>query len=265
MKKALWIIGGHVVVVGLLFWAGFALNDIIKKHSDAYTGIITLFSVAFAAYTTALNFLYQRNAAFHLYVHRLLLKITRTHTFWQPQFDFQLNQERVADPSLLTQVWEMLRQGRHGNAVQKDQTPTTLSVSLDNLFIARFRLNEVSLCAFFDQKLLVPSHLYGAFRQRLALLAEDLQRVIKPTMTRCSVRVSFPEGKRNPYYGFFVNRLSPSLLQDFQVVFRLDAKSDCRIEAATDHVNVEGTSLCEMFDALTQVLTLRALPKGGAQ
>ena len=116
----------------------------------------------------------------------------------------------------------------------------------------------------YNQKLLVPSHLYDAFRQRLALLAEELQRVIKPIMTRCSVRVSFPEGKSNPYYGFFVNRLSPSLLQDFQVIFRLDAKSDCRIEAATDHINVEGASLSEMFNAPTQVLTLRALPKGGA-
>lgn len=263
--KALWIIGGHVIVVGLLLWAGLALNDVIKTYSDAYTGIITLFSIAFGLYTTALSCLYQRNAAFHLFVHRLLLKISRTHTYWQPQFDFQLDQEQLANPSLLAQVWEMLRQGRHGNAIQKDETPTTLSVSLDDLFIVRFRRNETSLCAFFDQKLLVPSQLYDAFRQRLALLAEDLQRVAKPTMTRCSVRVSFPKGKRNPYYGFFVNRLSPSLLQDFQVIFRLDAKSDCRIEAATDHVNVEGTSLSEMFDALTQVLTLRALPKGGAR
>ena len=102
--KALWVIVGHAVVVGLLLWAGFAFNDIITKYSDAYTGIITLFSVAFAAYTTALNFLYQRNAAFHLFVHRLLLRVTRTHTFWQPQFDFQLDQERASDPLLLTQV-----------------------------------------------------------------------------------------------------------------------------------------------------------------
>jgi hypothetical protein len=263
--KVFWIIGGHVVAIGLLLWAGLALNNIIKQSSDAYTGVIILFSVAFGLYTTALSFLYQRNAAFHLLVHRLLLKIIRTHTYWQPQFDFQLDREQVADPSLLAEVWEMLRQGRHGNAVQKDETPTTLSVSLDDLFIVRFRRNDTSLCAFFDQKLLVPSHLYDAFRQRLALLAEDLQRVTKPAMTRCSVRVSFPEGKANPYYGFFVNRLSPSLLQTFQVIFRLDAKSDCRIEAGTDYVNVEGTSLSGMFEALMQVLALRAVPKGGAQ
>ena len=263
--KALWIIGGHVIVVGLLLWAGLALNDVIKTYSDAYTGIITLFSIAFGLYTTALSCLYQRNAAFHLFVHRLLLKISRTHTYWQPQFDFQLDQEQLTNSSLLAHVWEMLCQGRHGNAVQKDETPTTLSVSLDDLFIVRFRRNDTSLCAFFDQKLLVPSHLYDAFRQRLALLAENLQRVIKPTMTRCSVRVSFPEDKANPYYGFFVNRLSPSLLQDFQVIFRLDAKSDCRIEAGMDYVNVEGTSLSEMFDSLMKVLALRALPKGGAQ
>ena len=109
--KALWVIVGHAVVVGLLFWAGFALNDIIKKYSEAYTGIITLFSVAFAAYTTALNFLYQRNATFHLFVHRLLLKITRTHTYWQPQFDLQLNQERAADPALLAQIWRCSAKG----------------------------------------------------------------------------------------------------------------------------------------------------------
>jgi hypothetical protein len=263
--KVFWIIIGHIIAIGLLFWAGIALNDIIKQYSDTYTGVITLFSIAFGVYTAILSFLYQQNAAFHLFVHRLLLRITRTHTYWQPQFDFQLDQEETADPILLERVWEMLHQGRHGNVVQKDKTPTTLSVSLDELFIVRFRLNDTSLCTFFDQKLLVPTHMYDVYRQRLALLAENLQQVVKPTMTRCSVRVSFPEGKSNPYYGFFINRLSPSLLQVFQVIFRLDAKSDCRIEAGTDHINVEGTSLSEMFEALMHVLALRALPKGGAQ
>jgi len=263
--KVFWIIGGHVVAIGLLLCAGLALNNVIKQYSDAYTGVITLFSVAFGVYTAILSFLYQQNATFHLFVHRLLLRIARTHTYWQPQFDFQLDSEQLTNPLLLAQVWEMLCEGRHGHAIQKDKTPTTLSVSLDELFIVRFRLNDTSLCVFFDQKLLVPTHMYDAFRQRLALLAENLQQVIKPTMTRCSVRVGFPEGKSNPYYGFFINRLSPALLQIFQVAFRLDARSDCRIEAGTDYVNVEGTSLSEVLDSLTKVLALRALPKGGAQ
>jgi hypothetical protein len=263
--KVFWIIGGHVVAIGLLLWAGLALNNVIKQYSDAYTGVITLFSVAFGVYTAILSFLYQQNAAFHLFVHRLLLRIVRTHTFWQPQFDFQIEREQLDSESLLTQVWEMLCEGRHGHAVLKDKTPTTLSVSLDDLFVVRFRVNDTSLCAFFDHKLLVPTHMYNAYRQRLALFAESLQQIIKPVQTRCSVRVSFPEGKSNPYYGFFINRLSPSLLQVFQVIFRLNAKSDCRIEADTDHINVEGTSLSEMFEALMHVLALRGLPKGGAQ
>lgn len=263
--KAFLIIAGHIVVALLLFRVGISFNDIIKKYSENYTGLITLFSVAFGIYTTALNILYQRSPTFHLFIHRLLLKITRTHTYWQPHFDFTLDQEQVANPSLLIEVWEMLRQGRHGNAVKRDETPTTLSATLDNLFVLRLRLNDTSLCAFLDQKLRVPTHLYDTDRRRLTMLAEDLQRVTKSTMTRCSVRVSFPEGKRNPYYGFFINRLSPSLLQNFQVIFRLNAKSDCRIEAGIDHVNVEGTSFSEMFDGLSQVLTLQALPEGGSQ
>ena len=263
--KVFWIIAGHVVAIGLLLWAGLALNHVIKQYSDAYTGVITLFSITFGVYTAVLSFLYQQNAAFHLFVQRLLLKIARTHTYWQPQFDFQLDQEQQPNGLLLAQVWEMLSEGRHGHAVQREKTPTTLSVSLDDLFVVRFRVNDTSLCAFFDQKLLVPTHMYKEYRQRLALLAESLQQVAKPTMTRCGVRVSFPEGKSNPYYGFFINRLCPSLLQDFQVTFRLDARSDCRIEAGTDYVNVEGTSLSEMFEALMQVLAIRARPKGGAQ
>jgi hypothetical protein len=263
--KVFWIIGGHIVAVCTLFWAGLALNNVVRQYSEAYTGVISVFSVAFGIYTAGLSFLYQRNAAFHLFVQRLLLKIARTHTYWQPQFDFQLGQDRLTDGLLLAEVEAMLFEGRHGRTVQKEKTPTTLSVSIDDLFVLRFRVNDTSLCVFFDQKLLVPAHMYDEFRQRLALLAENLQQVVKPTTMRCGVRVSFPEGRTNPYYGFFVNRLSPSLLQDFQVTFRLNIRSDCRIEAGTDHVNVEGTSLSEMFDALMQVLALRALPKGGAQ
>ncbi len=263
--KVFWIIGGHILIICLLFWMGLALNTTIKQYSDDYTGVITLFSVAFGLYTASLSLLYQRNAAFHLFVQRLLLRIARTHTYWQPQFDFQLDQAQLANELPLVQVWDMLCEGRHGHAVQKERTPTTLAASLDNLFVVRFRLNDNSLCVFFDQKLLVPTHMYDEYRQRLALLAENIQQVVKPTMTRCGVRVSFPEGRSNPYYGFFVNRLCPSLLQSFQVAFRLDARSDCRIEAGTDHINVEGTSLSEMFEALMQVLALRALPRGGAQ
>jgi hypothetical protein len=263
--KALGIIGCHVAAIGVLLWAGLRFNDVAKQWTSAYTGVITLFSIAFGLYTASLSFLYQRNAAFHLLVHRLILKVIRTHTYWQPHFDFELNQEQLTNPLLLGDVWEMLREGRNGRAVQKDKTATTLSVSLDDQFIVRFRLKDTSLCAFFDQKLLVPTHMYDAFRNRLTLLGENLQRVIKPSLTRCSVRVSFPEGKQNPYYGFFINRLSPSLLQVFQVVFRVDTNSDCRIDAGTDYVNIEGTSFTEVFSSLMKVLALQALPKGGVR
>ena len=257
------VVSAHLVVIVLLLWLGLLLNEMIVHYADTYAGVITVFSVAFGVYTTALNLLYQRHPGFHFFVNRLWLKTIRTHTYWQPHFHFELDTD--IDAQLLDRVWELLREGRHGRAVRRDSTPTTLSVSLDDLMVVKFRVTDGCVAVYFEQKLLVPSHLYDSYRQRLARLAEDIQGAIKPVSTRCGVQISFAEGTRNPYYGFFVNRVSPSLLQDFQVTFRLDANSDCRIEAATACVNIEASSFTDMFDALNQVLTLRALPEADVQ
>lgn len=96
-------------------------------------------------------------------------------------------------------------------------------------------------------------------------LVEDLSQAVKPITTQCGIVIEFAEGKSNPYYGFFVNRIPARLLEDFQVTFRLDPASDCRIEADQKHINIEGTRLTEVFEALAQVLTLRALPGGDTQ
>jgi hypothetical protein len=56
--------------------------------------------------------------------------------------------------------------------------------------------------------------------------------------------------------------VSADLLQNFQVVFRLDARSSCRVEAGKEDVNIESESMTELFEALKKVLSLEALPAG---
>jgi hypothetical protein len=139
-------------------------------------------------------------------------------------------------------------------------TPTTLSVALDELFVIRFRLDEQRLYMDFEQKLIVPSHLYDRFRKRLASLADNVARLAKPNAVQCGLVVSFDERDKNPYYGLFVNRVQPEMLQSFQVTFRLDANSSCRVEAGKNHVNIESQNLPDLFEALRTVVSLKALP-----
>lgn len=261
--KVFWIILAHVVAIALLLALGLLLNGKTDSFTKDYAGVVLVFSIAFSGYTTFLNFWYHKSPKFHFAVNRLLLWFARTHTYWQPHFDLQFAGEAESAP--LSQSWELLRTGRYGRAVKRDETPMTFCASLDDLLVMKFRLADSSLFVSFDHKLLVPSHLYDAYRQRLARLVEDLVGTVKPTSIRCGILVEFAEGKRNPYYGFFINRIPPSLLDDFQVTFRLDADSDCRVEAGQNRINIEGTRLTEVFEALAQVLALRALPGGDTQ
>ena len=257
--KVFLIVVAHIVGVFSLILVGLRLNDAISKD---YAGLVTLFSVAITAYITFLNALYQKSYAFHLLINRLRLRFSRTHTFWQPHFHFEMEADKCVGPLLLNELWQLLSKGEYGQAVRQSQTPSKLVVSLDSLLTIQLRINDNSLDLGFEHKFLVPSHLYDQYRFRLARLAEDITKIVRPVKTAYGIQVSFGDGARNPYYGFFVNRVPMSLLQDFQVTFRLDAKSDCRIEAGTDHVNVEAGCLTDAFEALNQVLRLRALPKG---
>jgi hypothetical protein len=261
--KVFGIIVGHIAVCAVLLGLGLWMDGKSDTFTKNHPGVIFVFSITFSCYATFLNFWYHKSPKFHFTVNRILLWFARTHTYWQPHFDLRLAGDM--DTAALAQCWELLKSGRYGQPVKKEETPTTFCASLDNLLVMKFRVADCSLFVSFDHKLLVPSHLYDAYRQRLGRLVEDLVRAVNAMSTRCGIIVEFAEGKRNPYYGFFINRIPPSLLDDFQVTFRLDAASDCRIEAGQNRINIEGTRLTEVFDALAQVLALRTLPSGDTQ
>lgn len=246
VSKAVIIAVAHAFAIALLAWAGLALNDAISRK---YAGVVTVFSLAAGLYTTVLNILYQRSYAFHLLVNRVRLKLARTHTYWQPHFHLALGERSHENQSLMDELWDLLRTGEYGRPVKREQTPTTLAVALDDLLVLKFRVYDGSLDMGFEQKLLVPSHLYDDYRRRLARLAEGITRAVRPARTEYAIQVSFGDGVRNPYYGFFVNRVPASLLQDFQVAFRLAPQSDCHIQAGTDHVSVEAPTLSDTFEA----------------
>jgi hypothetical protein len=251
------IIISHIVAIVFLIWLGTSLN---AKINQDYAGVITVFSLALAIYSTGVNILYQRCQRFHLFVNRIFLIFKRTHTFWQPHFHFEF--DGSCDSSVIEDLWSHFSTGDYGKTVKKDQTLSTLRISIDNLFVMTLRIGDTSLDLEFDQKLLVPSHLYDIYRQRLSKLAEGARNTINPKTSKYSIIVSFGDGMRNPYYGFFVSRVPAKLLQNFQVTFRLGPHSDCRIEAGMDQVDIEGVSLTDTFDALNQVLSLKALPLG---
>ncbi|OHB55382.1 MAG: hypothetical protein A2173_05160 [Planctomycetes bacterium RBG_13_44_8b] len=250
----------HVLAVLLLLWVGFHLNE---KINNDYMGVITVFSLAWAIYSTFLNILYQRWQKFHLFVSRVFLIFRRTHTFWLPHFHFEVQNPDAE--KLLSELWALLSSNKFGKAVKNEETANTLKISIDKLFLISFRVTNLSVELSFDQKLLVPTHLYNDYRQRLSRLAEEVRNTVKPETARYSVIVSFKEGEKNPYYGFFVNRVPAELVQNFQLSFRLSSYSDCRVEASIDRVDIEGDNFTDTFEGLSQILALRALPYGGTK
>lgn len=264
MKTLTLVILAHVVAITALVFVGLALNTTITTYADSYAGVITVLSTAFGVYSFVVNFLYQRNRDFHFWVNRLRLLFTRTHTYWKPAFDFVLTVDANERRELLNDIWGELEQEHRGHVKKVDENGTTMRVTFDDLMCVVFRLAEDRLHVSLDRRLLVPNHLYDEYRAKLARLAELIQRLAKPNQVMLGLTISFGEGRRNPYYGFFVNRIPPELLQDFHVTFRPQATSSCRIEAGKEEVNIEGNSTVEVFEALNQVLSLKALPGGAA-
>lgn len=261
MRTIFWVAAGHVVGVALLIGVGFALNSTIHQYAEDYAGLITVFSTAFGVYAFIVNLLYHKNRAFHLWVNRILLVLTRTHTYWQPSFDFDLRQESSHDCSVLVQeVLGVLREPEFGNTTISQPSLNTATVCFDELMCFVLRVEDLHLHIHLDRKLLVPSHLYEKYSHRLARIAEAVQHVVQPTAVRCGMTISFGDGVKNPYYGFFVSSVPADLLHTFQVSFRLDQRTSCRVEAGTDQVTIEGKSLVDLFAALSQVLNLRATP-----
>ncbi len=233
-----------------------------------YQGFVTASTSLYGVGVTAYNILYNKNRKFYLFVNRLWFKVARTHTFWNASFRFSLRPEHDDDrSSILTRLAERFRDGRHGRAVFEQVSRSLLNVVLhgDEPMGLNFSLGDGELYVGSDREMLVPAHLYESYQRRLKLVVEDVISVVNPLGVQCGLTVSFGAGMRNPYYGLFVDRVPPDLLQQFQVTFRLDRKSDCRIEADTDRVDVQATSIVDLFLALSQVLSLEALPKGGSR
>ncbi len=252
-----WIALLHVLGVVLLVFVGLRLNDTL----DRYAGVSSVLSGAFGIYLLAFSFLYNRNPRFYAAVNRLLLLVQRDHTFWLMDIDFEIEPGGYGEQhALLDEILARLRSGGLGRVCVRSQTANRLEFTIDDLIGLVVGLGGARLHVSLDRKLTVPVHAYGEYQRRLLAIAEAIQGVARPTQVRCSVQVSFREGRQNPFYGFFVGRIPAKLLEVFHVVFRIDATSGCRVEASQDHVGVEANSLGVLFEGLTQVLSFRALP-----
>ena len=265
MKTLIWIVLAHIVALTSLVLFGLWVSPMFNQIGKRYSGVITVLSTAFGIYSFAMNLLYQRNLAFHLFVSRLRLTLSRTHTYWLPAFDFELPSELSRDrQSVLSLAADAVAHGHCGKVRKVTSTPNSETFALDDLICLTLRVDDGYLHTTLDRKILVPAHLYNRYKQMFARITESLSQKIKPVSMRCGISVSFAEGVRNPYYGFFVSRVPADLINHFEVSFRTDNRAGCRIEAATDYVNVEGQSLVELFDSLSKVLSPQALPIGAA-
>lgn len=253
-----WLIGGIVATLLVLVF-------IYKFYG--YQSALTAATSIYGVGVTLYNILYHKNRQFYLFVNRLWFKVARTHTFWNVSFRFSFKPEHDDRSSILTHLAERFREGRHGTAIIDPVSNSLLNVVLrrPEPMGLNFSVEDSELYVGSDREILVPAHLYEPYQRRLKLVIEDVTSVLNPVRVQCGLTVSFGSGVRNPYYGLFVDRVPADLLQHFQVTFRLDHVSDCRIEADTDRVEVQSTSAVDLFLALSQVLSLEALPKGGSR
>ena len=228
-------------------------------------GVVTAFTSIYGAAVTAYNVLYSKNRKFYLFVNRLWFKVARTHTLWNVSFRFSLESAKDGDhSSILSRLADRFRDGKHGRATVAQVSRSILNVVLhrDEPMGFNFSLDDDELYVGSDREVLVPAQLYERYQRRLKLVVDDIIGVVKPRHSRCGMTVGFGAGTKNPYYGLFVDRVPPDLLQQFHVMFRLDHDSDCRIEADSDRVEVQASNSIDLFQALSHVLNLEALPKG---
>lgn len=265
MKTLLLVIVAHIVGITALFGVGLLLNDALKAYAESYQGVLTVFSASFGIYCLAVSVLYHRNERVYLWVNRLLLLVRRIHTYWLPDFDFTLSAMALSDRrELFHKVESSLEALPYKKLRGSIDTPNARSITIDETFFLLLRLDESHLHVTLDRRILVPSHLYEAYRQRLARIAESISNAIKPESIRVGMSITFGDGVVNPYYGLFVRRVPSQLLRHFEATFLLAQDCSCRIEAGTDSINIESTSAVEFFEALAQVLALKAIPMAGA-
>jgi hypothetical protein len=263
MKTLLWIVLAHIVVIIALVFVGLWISPMVEVYTKRYSGVIAVLSTSFGVYSFVFNLLYQKNLAFHFLVNRIRLSVSRTHTYWLPAFDFELPAEAARDrQAVLGAVVGAVETVYTGTARRTASTPNATAISLDDLMCLMLRIEDGFLHVSLDRKVLVPSHLYDSYRHIFSQIAEAIVQSINPVSTRCGINVSFAEGTKNPYYGFFVSQLPSRLINRFEVSFRTSSHASCRVDATIDHVNVEGHSLAELFETLSKVLSFQALPGG---
>lgn len=264
MKTIVCLVLAHLLGIAALVGLGFLLNDHIKGLGDKFPGVSTVLSTAFGIYCFVVNLLYHKNQKVYLWINRLGLLIRRTHTYWLPTFDFILPASHEGDlTGLMAKTIEAMRQLPHQTFKQVSSTQASTTIVIDELLCFVLRVDEAHLHVTLDRKILVPSHLYDGYRQRLAVIAETIQRTVNAESVRLGISITFGDGVTNPYYGFFVRSVPAQLLRHFEATFLVGQTSTCRIEAGMDTINIEGGNLIEVFDALSQVLALKAMPAGG--
>jgi hypothetical protein len=162
----------------------------------------------------------------------------------------------------MTDLGDLFREGSFGMAEVREEG-TRLQVRLPDHEIGLvLHLDETGLHLNTDRKLLVPSTLYSKRGKLLKSIASEVGATVKPTKTRCTLEIFFRDGVRNPYYGYFVNQVPIGLVEDFNVAFRLEERTNSKIRAYMDHIDVESSDISDGFEAFTSVLLLRALPLG---
>lgn len=262
MKSLILVVVAHLVGIALLVVVGLCFNDTLKANT--YGGVTTVLSTAFGVYCFVVNVLYHKNQTVFLWVNRLFLMVRRTHAYWLPAFDYTLSDATLeARRELISNVEKALEAAQFKKVMKTNVTPTSATITVEDTFFLIVRLDEAHLHVTLDRKILVPSHLYESFCQRLARIAEAISTAVRPDSVRLGIAITFGDGVQNPYFGFFVQRVPSQVLRHFEASFSLSQTSNCRIEAGTESINIESQGAVDFFQALTQVLALKAIPAEG--
>ena len=231
---------------------------------ERFANLKSALGILVGYYSFVFNWYYNTNPRVYGFVNRYLLLVRRTRTFWDMNLEFAFESRPGEQLSkLLGELEAKLLESKLGKLKIESRTVDRMKFVLDTGedevgFIVHLEDGLMTVCL--DRKITVPLDAFSDYQNLLIKIAEKMQFVVKPDRVLCNVQVYFRQGKPNPFYGFFVNRIPARWLETFHVVFRVDRHPDCRIEASTDHVGVQADSLTNLFSGLEEVLTFQALP-----
>lgn len=256
------VIAGNACALLLILAVAYSCNDWATQLIGNNQGGWAILTSGLAVWSFVIQLLYYRNEAVFLAVNKILMIFKKVHTRWKPFFAYTLSDvhcQEVTDR--LESVQNELSRLPDAKLKWRKESSTLYRVELFDVFHFVLMIRELRIVLTFDRDETVPSHLYDRYSSRLASIAEVFQRELRPTEMQMSLTLTYRDGIKNPYFGYFVREVPSHLLTAFDITFEVGTEQKSRVCATVDSVEVHSDSIRCLFESAEHILSLSAIPQ----